>query len=268
MKKREKSLKGLAWGAIFALFCFISIVLCVFTTFFALGGEERELVVVPSFVGMTQNDIKEDGIFDIELDFAYSDSVPEGVVISQTPSASSRRKIASSGSSCAVKLIVSLGKEREEVPCVVGMSYNAALAALRRAGFSVKIVPVYRNDMKNDTVISVTPREETSLDRGERVTLYVSRERVMKTVEVESYYGLERALACERILESGLCLRIVESEYSDEVEEGRVIAQSFPKGARLKYGSYIDLTVSAGKRPCAEDNIEAIEEEQDFKWSN
>ena len=259
MKKREKSLKRLVCGAIFALFCFTSIALCVFTTFFATGGEERELLVVPSFVGMAQNEIKEDGRFDIELDFVYSDSVPEGIVISQTPAPSSRRKIAPDGE-CRVKLIVSLGKESAQLPQVVGMSYNAAVAALRQAGFSVRTVPVYREDVENDTVVGSSPNGSGLLNKGDRVTLYVSRVRVAKTVEVENYFGLEREVACRKILEIGLNLRIIECEYSDEVEAGKVMEQSLPEGSRLKFGSYIDITVSAGKEPCEEDGSEAIEE--------
>jgi serine/threonine-protein kinase len=215
-----------------------------------LGGrEEREVIEIPDFVGKNSEEIEDGERFDIELDFAYSESVPEGIVISQTPAASSKKKIAVSNGKSHIKLIVSLGKERAEVPDVVGMKYNSAVAALRKAGFSVRTVPIYRDGVENDVVIKITPNEATALDRGERVTLFVNRVRVVKTVEIADFCGLEQEMACRKILESGLCLRIIECEYSEEYDEGIVISQSIPKGAHIKYGSYIDITVSAGKEP-------------------
>jgi len=93
-------------------------------------------VPVPSVVGKTEADAKSiltSATFKVSTTSAYSDTVPQGSVISQSPA----RGNAAVGST--VTLVISKGPQLFPVPDVVGMKVNKATKALEDAGFHVDV---------------------------------------------------------------------------------------------------------------------------------
>jgi serine/threonine-protein kinase len=97
---------------------------------------------VPDVVGMSQADatdaIETEGLVVGTVTPRYSDTIPEGAVIEQTPAAD-----APAGDGDKVDLVVSQGPEPIEVPNVVGMDIADATDELEGLGFTVKTAQIW-----------------------------------------------------------------------------------------------------------------------------
>jgi serine/threonine-protein kinase len=96
----------------------------------------------------------------------YSDTVREGVVISQSPSTGELFK----GDS--VELVVSQGPELVEIPRVRAMGVEAARSRLESLGFEVKTEQT-DGYLGLGFVYSVSPREGEEVPKGSTITLYL-----------------------------------------------------------------------------------------------
>lgn len=106
-----------------------------------LAGDEDELVEVPDVVGWPRatavDEIRSAG-FVVKVTGIYSDTVPEGVVISQTPAGG-----ASAPEGSVVSILVSLGSAPENtvpVPSLKGKTASQASAAIRAAGLEPRLL--------------------------------------------------------------------------------------------------------------------------------
>lgn len=96
----------------------------------------------------------------------FSDAVDRGYVISQTPPAGSE---APKGS--VVRLVVSKGPQRFPVPSYIGMSEDAAVAAIRADGLVPNVVNL---PTVTGNVVSQEPVPGTTVRAGDTVTVYVA----------------------------------------------------------------------------------------------
>ena len=164
----------------------------------------------------------------------WSETVPEGVVISQDPAAgdSVRRNT-------AVSVVVSKGREPIEVPKVTGAAFDAASATITRAGLEVK----RGEDVNSDTVpagsvVSQSPDKGT-LHRGDAVTLVVSKGPVM--VQVPNVVD-QQDTAAEKIL-TELGFKVDKQYPFGDLFERKVRAQDVAAGTAVPKGSTITLTI-------------------------
>ena len=164
----------------------------------------------------------------------WSETVPEGVVISQDPPAgdSVRRNT-------AVSVVVSKGREPIEVPKVTGAAFDAASATITRAGLEVK----RGEDVNSDTVpagsvVSQSPDKGT-LHRGDAVTLVVSKGPVM--VQVPNVVD-QQDTAAEKIL-TELGFKVDKQYPFGDLFERKVRAQDVAAGTAVPKGSTITLTI-------------------------
>ena len=122
---------------------------------------------VPNFEGLTyaqiMGDSKYTDNFNVTIAYkAYSDTVARGEVISQEPVAGKEVP-----ESTEIRIVISLGPSKIDVPNVVGKSKNEALVELMRAGFPYEnIILQERVDETSepDTVLSVKPSSAVSPD--------------------------------------------------------------------------------------------------------
>jgi serine/threonine-protein kinase len=99
----------------------------------------------------------------------FSDTVPEGSVISTTPAKGTDLK-----SGDTVTVVVSKGKAPISVPNLVGQNINDARSALQQLGLNA--VERYKDsDQPADTVIAQTPQAGTGAAPDDEVTLDVSK---------------------------------------------------------------------------------------------
>lgn len=247
-KNRNTSIKGLV---IFALASVLIAAFSAIGSIYYLFGDifsEREIIEIPDFVGQKADNIGEFDRLKIEREAVFSDEIGEGRVIAQIPCGGAKRKLAEN-EKYTVRLTVSLGKKLKRVPKLENYKYTDAAAALRSLGAQIKIVSVYDDRVEKDRVLRSLPEAGESIETGDTVTLFVSRNHVHAPVSVEDYAGLHLDEATLEILSSGLTLGEIANEYSDIFREGEVISQSLKKGSVVPYGSRIDIVVSKGNRP-------------------
>ena len=141
------------------------------TYYLSLGSEGTS---VPDVVGQTRSSATatlNNAGFYVTVDQQYSDTVEEGLVISQTPSSGSKLKAEGT-----VNIVVSKGKESKavSVPSVVGQSEGSAMTTLNNAGFKVTTEYQASSSVSSGNVISQTPTSGTELDPGKTVHLVIS----------------------------------------------------------------------------------------------
>ncbi len=164
----------------------------------------------------------------------WSETVPEGVVISQEPAAG-----ASVRRNAEVTVVVSKGREPIKVPTVTGAGFDAASAAITKAGLKV----ARAEDVNSDTVpagqvVSQNPAKGT-LHRGDTVTVVVSKGPVM--VPVPNVVDQQDTVAEKTLTDLGFK---VQKQYPfGDLFEKKVRAQDVAAGTAVPKGSTITLTI-------------------------
>ncbi len=110
------------------------------------------------------NELTEAG-FDVKTKYVFSEDLPVGAVISQTPGAGEADK----GS--AITLLVSKGSEFVFIPNIFSVSETKAIAALKDQELKVVVKKV--GNKKNKVVTNVSPKVGTKVKRGSTVTITV-----------------------------------------------------------------------------------------------
>ncbi|GGM83107.1 serine/threonine protein kinase [Terrabacter tumescens] len=165
---------------------------------------------------------------------AWSETVPEGVVISQDPAAGESVK-----RNTAVSVVVSKGRRPIEVPTVTGATLDAASATLTKAGLTVQ----RGEDVNSDTVpagqvVSQSPDKGT-LHQGDAVKLVVSKGPVR--VQVPNVVDQPDAAADKALTDLGLK---VDKQYPfGDLFEKKVRAQDPAAGTPVPKGTTIHLTI-------------------------
>lgn len=137
-------------------------------------GEES----VPSVTGADEatayNTLFNAGFMPVK-DYAYSDTVEQGYVISQSPSAGT---LAKEGDN--VTIVISRGAETPEVttvsvPSITGLTEDAARSAIQNVGLSVQnVTTAYSDTVAQGLVISQSPVAGTEVNSGTAVDFVVS----------------------------------------------------------------------------------------------
>jgi serine/threonine-protein kinase len=123
---------------------------------------------VPDLQGKTQAEATStlEGLgFRVAFTSSFSDTVPQGTVISNQPNSGTAAKGAT------VTLNISKGPDVVTVPDVTNQSPKSATSALEAAGFRVKRRDVFLSSGK--TVYATDPGAGTKAKRGSTVTIYV-----------------------------------------------------------------------------------------------
>lgn len=211
--------------------------------------EIEETIQVPYLVQREDSDafkiINNVGLMRGEVKYEYSDTVKEGIVISQDPKPLTKVKAGT-----RVSLVVSKGKEapnKVKMPDVMGMTQEDAERAIKDA----KLVPVpghpeYSNTVKPGMVCKQSVPAGTELDEGSNVTFSISLGK--KTVKVPETKGKTAADARDILKKAGLGVDS-NSEYSSSVAKDLVIKQSVAAGTEVTEGTTVTITVSLGKKP-------------------
>ncbi len=195
-------------------------------------------LAVPSVTGLTASKAKrrlENAGFNVREREKPDDKVPAGDAVETLPPEGTPTPLGST-----VTLIVSTGKEKVEVPSVVGQSQGDADTTLRAAGFGVSITERESSSAEPGTVISQDPAGGSEADRGSTVAIVVAKKAT--TAPVPNTVGTDEATAIDRIQGEGFRVSIERVPVSDEADEGTVVDQN-PTGGRAKVGSTVTIVV-------------------------
>ena len=240
--RRERRTRRMVELLLLSFLLFISSVWVVLDDLLALMDEGQETVTVPDFEGLTLSEIDPAEWLEIKTEYRYDDGTPSGVILSQTPSGGSRRKIGQDRPTCDLTLTVSLGRETAQLPDLIGADVRVATVKLREAGFVVKTV-ISAGAYAEGEVYRMEPHGGDVLPVGTEVTLYAGAGAPAVTVTVPNLCGLSRGDALTRLWLSQLAVAEL-LEVASDAEEGIVIAQDYPPGTIVMAGTKLTLTVS------------------------
>lgn len=219
----------------------------LFFVMFNLGNDaaEAELIPIPNVEGMqmdeAQKRLEADG-FVVNLEFENSEEYEPQTAIRTDPAAG---EMAEEGSE--VDLFISAGSEEIAVPAVVGLTEEAARAAIEAEGLAVGDVEARADpDFAEGIVLESNPVAGVEIGPSIPVDLVVSSGPEIVTVP-EVTDMTERDAITE--LTAVDLLFTVNEEYNDEVPEGTVIRQDPVAGAEATAGDTVLLVVSLGPAP-------------------
>ncbi len=170
---------------------------------------------------------------------AFSETVPAGRVVDTDPDAGSR--ILDGGT---VTVVLSLGKERYDVPKTRGLTEDEAQDAITGTHLSFgETIGRWSETVPEGTILGSNPKAGTTLRPGAAVDLFVSRG--PHPIHVRDWTGKEADRAEKALTAQGLEVDRSTEEFSDTVAEGRVISQT-PTSGTLFRGDTVRLVVSKG----------------------
>ncbi len=134
--------------------------------------DEEDSVQIPNVVGKAEADaisILTGEELKYTKDYAYSDTVPQGQVISQNPQG---------GETCkkgdTVALVISQGTQKMKVPNVIGMTRAAAETALKSAGLALGDVSEDYSTSSKGEVIYQSEKADSYVEGGTKVNVTIS----------------------------------------------------------------------------------------------
>ena len=168
-----------------------------------------------------------------EFNTGLSDTVAEGLVVSQDPEAGAE---VTDGAS--LRLLVSGGREKTEMPDVTGEKLETAAKLLLSRELAFTVTYDEESQQSSGTILRQSVRQGEPVQKGTVVTLVVNAENGL--VKIPDIMGMELEEADSTVTSAGLNLLIFVDDahpYSD----GRVIAQGPKAGLYADNGS--DLVV-------------------------
>jgi serine/threonine-protein kinase len=157
----------------------------------------------------------------------YSDTVPEGVVISTDPKAKTSLKPGDT-----VTVVVSKGRAPITVPDLTGSNINDARSQLQQLGLDA-VEDYQDSDKPADTVLSQTPKPGTGLANGDDVKLQVSKGPAQ--VPMPNVVGQDCNQAQQQLQQLGLQVQL------GLLQRGQVRQQNPGEGAQLAPGSQVQI---------------------------
>lgn len=188
--------------------------------------------VVGSDLESARTQIEELGLVLVEDDPAFSETVAEGEIISQSATADA---LPVGGE---VHVVVSQGRQPIAVPDQTGNSAGAARTALEAAGFRVTTAQAHSGSVPQGAVISQSPASG-SLFLGDTIHLVTSLGPEMVTVP--DVFRQQEADAKATLEAAGFAVNVVHDK--GEPAFGLVYEQSAAAGGELEKGSTITLKV-------------------------
>lgn len=180
-------------------------------------------------------------IYTVNVEYITSESVPAGMIISQSPTAGSRRK-----PPCTVTLTVSLGPEEVTFGDYLMINWRTAQTMIRKEGYGVNIIREENAAIPEGYVYATEPAPGSKVRPGSIVTVYVSAGAEQILVPVPEFKGLPEREAKALLDSVGLLVGNVTYTRSPEAP-GTVLSASLEAGANAyAYVTAIDFVVSGG----------------------
>lgn len=138
----------------------------------------------------------------------------------------------------------------DPVPDVTNKTVEEATAILEKSGFQVgSIQKVPDEKIAADKIISQDPKAGDKREKGAKVNLTVSTG--VEQIAVPDLKGKTTDEAKQLLKEKGLVPSVVEGQYDDSIEKGRVVGTNPAAGTKANKGDTIELIPSLGSEGTA-----------------
>ena len=129
---------------------------------------------MPSFIGMdyaqVQNNREYTGMYLFYVTEEYSDTVPAGQIMTQEPAADTVLKAGET-----IRLVVSKGPQKVEMPSIIGFSQDAAVQTLQSRGLLASCFMVVNDgSYAAGCVVSASEPAGAQVDVGTVITVYIA----------------------------------------------------------------------------------------------
>src|SRR4051794_1126373 len=206
----------------------------------------RAKVTVPNLVGQTIAQATQTltalGLPNPQTTQQNSDSQPAGTVLAQDPAPGDV------DAGTVVKLTVSGGAAKVDVPNVIGLDQATAANQLGAKGFAVATTQEANQSVEAGKVIRTDPVPGAPLDKGQTVTIVVSTGKPqvdVPDVTTKTESDARNALQAAGFLQN---VSYVDVPFGSN-QDGKVITQNPPAGTKLAQGSTVSLTVGRALPP-------------------
>ncbi len=214
------------------------------------SGEIVEMVVMPQVVDLdyykAEEILRKAGL-KVKAKYVESDTVKAGIVIAASERDGLKVKVGTT-----VELTVSAGAKTVVVPDVVGKTQQAATKDLMDKNFTVKVEEDYHDSAKG-TVFAQSPEGASDAPENAEITIFVSKGPKDEMVLVPGLINKLEEEAVLEIIEANLEVGSVTQVYNNIVAEGYVCYQNLGEGTPVEKGTKIDIQISKGPEPVAEE---------------
>ena len=137
-------------------------------------------------------------------------------------------------------LLNGTGKEVTIPGGLVGLTKEEACAKIEKKGLECKVEYDYDETVMEGDVISVDPKSNKKVKKGNRVTITVCKD---ESIKIEDYTGKNIELIESKLKKLGLVIIKTPQKVDKEsdIKENTVISQSVKEGERLNDGDPIEL---------------------------
>ncbi len=209
------------------------------------NGSQTEEVVVPTFMGMTEDEVKTQYGDKFNLRFTHENNAAEkDKVFYQSVGAGTTIK-----STQQISITVSLGPKMEEIDEYASRPKEEAVTQLRNQGFITEIVLVDNDTIPQNCVVKTEPAARERVEVGSKVVIFVSNGPLPTLTYVPDFYKLSEYTARENAKRNDIVLLV---EYkpcpSDNVvEKGKVFYQSIDANEKVEKDTVVTVYVSNGE---------------------
>lgn len=170
-----------------------------------------------------------------------SPDIPAGRILKQEP-----EPLASIRRGRVVRVVVSSGAPRNELPDLTGLSLRQAQVTLQREALRFgRVVELRRSGVTVPTVAFQSPAAGSELRRGTAVDLVLARPRPPALLRMPDLRGAPLYAARQAVAAAGCVLAPVTHERTTRVPPNVVLSQTPPPGRRVAKGARIELVASS-----------------------
>ena len=225
--------------------CFAIFFAALFGTLGILKAKAPKEVQIPNLVNMTEEQAREESSkLKIELkviEEEYNKDVEAGKIISQKPEFKENYNIKEKS---VIEVTISKGTKMTKVPKVVGMTKDEAIQELEAAELESEVIEEKSAKVEKDYIIKQETKEDTEIEAGSIIKIYVSIGRGVEEVNVPTLIGKTEEEAKKEIENSKLKYTTTVYEEDSTKSDGVVLKQSIEPGKTVDEGTGITITVN------------------------
>ncbi|MEF2914097.1 MAG: PASTA domain-containing protein, partial [Succinivibrio sp.] len=211
------------------------------------SGLSSKQTIVPDVTNYTDREaqkILNDADLGIGREYEYSNTVPQGTVISQ-----SHEEGEIVDKHTKIIVVISNGAKKFDIPSVEGMTREEALEMLTNETYGLNVNVIYEisEDIEEEDCIKTNPSSPTQLAYGAHIDLYVSSGKDDALVQVPALVGKNFETMDKELKALGFNVSAKE-ENNDKVAKGNIISSEYEAGKSLPKGTTINVVVSKGPK--------------------
>ncbi|HEX2925960.1 MAG TPA: Stk1 family PASTA domain-containing Ser/Thr kinase [Ruminiclostridium sp.] len=204
-EKQKKKNNTTYWLAGIACVLVIGVLL-VITLLLFTKNDSGNVHQMENYYGKKYEDVKDElkqKGFNVTPNFQNNDSIPKGVIFSQSIEPGAEYK---DGSFTDLELSISNGPASKKVPDVTDSDYRDAQSELESQDIKYKIEEENSDNIKEDYVIRTEPKANEQISDDTVVTVFVSKGAEVKLTKVPNLVGKTEAEAQKLLVDAKLSL--------------------------------------------------------------